>query len=81
MQKYFSLGDDGVARNIGEVRLHIDCQRMAPSAIDELFEILCRFFGDIVLAGGDLILARGKIHWREYASVWRILRRYDVTVD
>ena len=68
-------------KHMGNIRLRIDCQRMAPSAIDELFEILCRFFGDIVLAGGDLILARGKIHWREYASVWRVLRRYDVTVD
>lgn len=86
MQNYFSLIDTAVAEvesdwNIGDVRLKIDCQRMAPSATDELHEILCRFFDNIFLVGGDLILASGKIHCRDYASVWTILRRYDVTVD
>lgn len=67
--------------NIGDVQLRIDCHRIAPSATDELYAILCRFFGDVFLVGGDLILARGKIHTHDYSNVWRILSRYDVTVD
>lgn len=87
MQRYFSLYDNAVAddvdeeRNIGDVRLKIDCQRIKPSAIDELYVVLCRFLGNVFLVGGDLILASGKIHCRDYATVWNILRRYDVTID
>lgn len=87
MQRYFSIYDACCSRdvdeerNIGEVQLKIDCQRMAPSAIDELHEVLCRFLGNVFLVGGDLILASGKIHTRDYANVWNILQRYDVTVE
>lgn len=65
----------------GNADLRIDCSRLAPAAIDELFDILCRFFGDIVLVGGDLIYARGRISHYDYSNVWRVLSRFDVTVD
>ena len=52
----------------------IGCSRLKPATTDQLFDILTRFFTDIRLVG----YASGHIG---YNNVWKILNKFDVTVD
>lgn len=66
---------------MGTVNLRIDCSRLTPAITDQLFDILTRFFTDIRLVGYDTIYASGHIGSYDYNNVWKILNKFDVTVD
>ena len=65
---------------MGRANLRIDCSRMAPSAVNELIELL-ELFVNAQVVGGDLILINERIHKKIYNQIWSIIRRYDVDVD
>ena len=65
---------------VGNVNLKIDCSRLSPKSIHTLAGVLRRYV-DIVIAGGDLIFATGRVDSHIYTNIWRILRRFDVDVD
>ena len=65
---------------MGTANLRIDCSRLTPATTDQLFDILTRFFTDIRLVC-DTIYARGRISSYDYNNVWKVLNKFDVTVD
>ena len=65
---------------VGNVNLKIDCSRLSPQAIHALAGVLGRYV-DVVIAGGDLIFATGKVDSHVYTDIWRILRGFDVDID
>ena len=66
---------------MGKTHLRIDCSRLTPATTDQLFDILTSFFTDIRLVGYDTIYASGHIGSYDYNNVWKILNKFDVTVD
>lgn len=65
---------------MGKIHLRIDCSNLTPLAIAVLMKKLSMFV-EPVLVGGDLIYVDARIHYDNYASVWKILDHFNVKVE
>ncbi len=65
---------------VGNVNLKIDCSRLSHNSVRTLAGIL-RQYVDIVVAGGDLVFATGRVDSHIYTKIWSVLRSFDVDVD
>lgn len=65
---------------MGKIHLRIDCAKLTPMAINRLIGKL-KMFVEPVFVGGDTIYVDARIHYDNYASVWKILEHFNVTVD
>ncbi|MBO4400736.1 MAG: hypothetical protein J5809_02705 [Selenomonadaceae bacterium] len=65
---------------MGKIHLRIDCSNLTSLAISNLIKKLS-WFVEPVFVGGDTIYVEARVHHNIYASIWKILDKFNVTVD
>lgn len=65
---------------MGKCKLKIDCARLTADATAQLLDLLSMFV-EPVYVGGDTIYVEARVHHDIYANIWKILDRFNVTVE
>ena len=65
---------------MGNANLKIYCSRLKNEEVEDLARRLRLYFPIVLVVGGDLIFAEGRVESHDYNNAWRVINGYDVIV-